>query len=141
MMPPTRDPVVHLELHTGDLPRACAFYGLLCGWRPERIDTSSGTYWGLGLGDEFGGGVVECDTPRPLWLPYVEVADVARTTERARRLGASVLLEPREGPAGWRSVVAAPAAGEIAFWQPKEHSRANLGPVPGPDGCKSRVSG
>jgi predicted enzyme related to lactoylglutathione lyase len=141
MVPPTRDPVVHLELHTGDLPRACAFYGLLCGWRPERIDTSSGTYWGLGLGDEFGGGVVECDTPRPLWLPYVEVADVARTTERARRLGASVLLEPREGPAGWRSVVAAPAAGEIAFWQPKEHSRANLGPVPGPDGCKSRVSG
>jgi hypothetical protein len=30
-----------------------------------------------------------------------------------------VLLEPREGPAGWRSVVAAPAAGEIALWQPK----------------------
>jgi uncharacterized protein len=141
MMPPTRDPVVHLELHTGDLPRACAFYGLLCGWRPERIDTSSGTYWGLGLGDEFGGGVVECETPRPLWLPYVEVDDVAVTTERARRLGASVLLDPREGPAGWRSVVAAPAAGEIAFWQPKEHSRANLGPVPGADGCKSRVSG
>jgi hypothetical protein len=30
-----------------------------------------------------------------------------------------VLLEPREGPAGWRSVVSAPQAGEIAFWQPK----------------------
>ena len=141
MVPPTRDPVVHLELHTGDLPRACSFYGLLCGWRPERIETSSGTYWGLGLGGEFGGGVVECETPRPLWLPYVEVEDVARTTERARRLGASVLLEPREGPAGWRSVVATPAAGEIAFWQPKEHSRANLGPEPGADGCKSRISG
>jgi predicted enzyme related to lactoylglutathione lyase len=141
MVPPTRDPVVHLELHTGDLPRACAFYGLLCGWRPERIDTSSGRYWGLGLGEQFGGGVVECETAQPLWLPYVEVADVARTTARARRLGASVLLDPREGPAGWRSVVRAPAAGEIAFWQPKEHSRANLGPAPGADGCKSRVSG
>jgi predicted enzyme related to lactoylglutathione lyase len=71
------------------------------------------------LGGGFGGGIVECGTRRPLWLPYVEVADVAGVTDRARGLGASVLLEPREGPAGWRSVVAAPAAGEIAFWQPK----------------------
>ena len=49
----------------------------------------------------------------------MEVSQIADATERARRLGASVLLEPREGPAGWRSVVAAPAAGEIAFWQRK----------------------
>jgi len=40
-------------------------------------------------------------------------------TERARLLGATVLLEPREGPAGWRSVVAAPAGAELALWQPK----------------------
>jgi hypothetical protein len=30
-----------------------------------------------------------------------------------------VLLEPREGPAGWRSVVTSPAGGELAFWQAK----------------------
>src|ERR671920_665823 len=47
-----------------------------------------------------------------LWLPYVEVADVGEATERARALGAAVVLEPREGPAGWRSVVAAAPAGE-----------------------------
>jgi predicted enzyme related to lactoylglutathione lyase len=40
-------------------------------------------------------------------------------TERAQRLGARIMLGPREGPAGWRSVVATPAGGEIAFWQPK----------------------
>ncbi len=118
------NPVVHLELHTGDLPRACAFYAELCDWRPERIDVGSGTYWALELGSGFGGGgIVECETTRPLWLPYVEVSDIAETTECARRLGASVLLEPREGPAGWRSVVAAPAGAEIAFWQPKEQHR------------------
>jgi predicted enzyme related to lactoylglutathione lyase len=54
-----------------------------------------------------------------VWLPYIEVAEISEATERARRLGASVLLDPREGPAGWRSAVAAPAGGEIAFWQPK----------------------
>jgi hypothetical protein len=28
-------------------------------------------------------------------------------------------MEPREGPVGWRSVVATPAGGDVAFWQPK----------------------
>jgi predicted enzyme related to lactoylglutathione lyase len=34
-----------------------------------------------------------------------------------------VVLEPREGPAGWRSVIAAPAGAEIALWQPKAAPR------------------
>ncbi|MEX2194377.1 MAG: VOC family protein [Thermoleophilaceae bacterium] len=117
-------PVVHLELHTGDLPGACSFYAQLCGWRPQRIEAGCGGYWALELGEALGGGgVVECETTRPLWLPYVEVEDIADVTARARRLGASVLLEPREGVAGWRSVVAAPAGGEIALWQQKERRR------------------
>ena len=118
-MPMPATPLVHLELHTGDLQRARAFYAELCGWRQERIDARHGSYLALELGGGLGGGIVECDTARSLWLPYVEVPEVGEATERARRLGASVLLEPREGPAGWRSVVATPAAGEIAFWQPK----------------------
>ena len=112
-------PVVHLELHTGDLQRARAFYGQLCEWRADRIDPRHGSYLALELGGELGGGIVECATQRPLWLPYVEVAEIGAATDRARDLGAAVLLEPREGPAGWRSVVATPAAGEIAFWQGK----------------------
>jgi predicted enzyme related to lactoylglutathione lyase len=119
MPPATARPVVHLELHTQSLRRACAFYTAVCGWRPERIDSIAGSYLALELGGELGAGVVECATRRSVWLPYVEVAEVSETTERARALGASVLLEPREGPAGWRSVVAAAAVGEIAFWQPK----------------------
>jgi predicted enzyme related to lactoylglutathione lyase len=47
------------------------------------------------------------------------VPEIGAATERARTLGAAVLLEAREGPAGWRSVVATPAGGEIAFWQAK----------------------
>ena len=109
------NPVVHLELHTRDLPHAAAFYALACGWPPERVEG----YLALRLGGRLGGGIVECGTSRALWLPYVEVGDVAAATERARALGASVTLEPREGPTGWRSVVSTPAAGELAFWQSK----------------------
>jgi predicted enzyme related to lactoylglutathione lyase len=112
-------PVVHLELHTGDLDRARSFYTALCGWPAERIDTGRGSYQALELGGGLGGGIVECATERPLWLPYVEVPEIAAATERARSAGAVVMLSPREGPAGWRSVVGTPAGGEIAFWQPK----------------------
>jgi uncharacterized protein len=114
------DPVVHLELHTADLPGAVAFYDGLFGWRPERIEAGGGAYTALELGRGFGGGgVVECPTAQPLWLPYVKVGDVGEATRRAREMGASVELSPREGPAGWRSVLRAPAVGEFALWQPK----------------------
>ncbi|MEA2466861.1 MAG: uncharacterized protein QOJ57_987 [Thermoleophilaceae bacterium] len=119
MLPPNATPVVHLELHTGDGERARDFYAELCRWRPEQVDTDHGSYLALEIGRGLGGGIVECATGHSLWLPYVEVRDIAAATERARRLGATTLLEPREGPAGWRSVVASPAGGEIAFWQQK----------------------
>jgi uncharacterized protein len=119
MTPASPNPVVHLELRSGNLPRACAFYTRLLGWRAETVHVGSRTYLALGLGDRIEGGVAECDAERALWLPYVEVADVAEATERARCLGGDVSLEPREGPVGWRSVVAAPAGAEIGLWQPK----------------------
>jgi predicted enzyme related to lactoylglutathione lyase len=112
-------PVVHLELHTGDLAGARAFYSALCDWRPERIAVPRGSYLALEMGGALGGGIVECAARRPLWLPYVEVPDVREATDRALELGATVVLEPREGPAGWRGVVAAASAGELALWQPK----------------------
>jgi len=111
--------IVHLELHTPDVGRARAFCAKLCRWRIEQIEHASGSYHALQLSENLGGGLVECSTPRAVWLPYVEVARIDSATELARRLGASVLLEPREGPAGWRSVIATPEIGEIAFWQQK----------------------
>jgi uncharacterized protein len=112
-------PVVHLELHTHDLGAASTFYRELLRWRTRPIDSPWGSYHALALGGGLGGGIVRCGARRGTWLPYVEVEDIAAITERAGRLGAAVLLEPREGPAGWRSVVATSEGGEVAFWQPK----------------------
>lgn len=112
--------VVHLELHTPRLAGAGGFYSSLFGWRAEQIATDHGSYVGLKLGG-IDGGMVECGTERPLWLPYVEVDRIAVSTERARALGAELLLEPREGPAGWRSVVRTDDGGEVALWQRKEY--------------------
>jgi predicted enzyme related to lactoylglutathione lyase len=120
MLPANARPVVHLELHTPDGCRARDFYAALCRWQPERIETAGAQpYHAVEMGRGLGGGIVECGTAKPLWLPYVEVADIEAATGHAARLGAKTLLTPREGPAGWRSVVATPAGGEIALWQQK----------------------
>jgi predicted enzyme related to lactoylglutathione lyase len=111
--------VVHLELHTRDLARARAFYAGMLGCRFETVRIGSASYLAMDLGAGLGGGIVECAAARPVWLPYVEVDDIQDATALARELGAGVLLEPREGPAGWRSVVAEPGGGEVAFWQAK----------------------
>jgi predicted enzyme related to lactoylglutathione lyase len=123
-----RSPLVHLELQTGNLPRAVAFYTRLFGWRTERIEVPCGSYLALDLADGIEGGVVEREAESALWLPYVEVPDLAAAVGRARALGASVLLEPREGPAGWRSIIAAPAGGEVALWQSKSAAVGDLEP-------------
>jgi predicted enzyme related to lactoylglutathione lyase len=123
MRPLHPNPVVHLELHTADLTGASALYSELCGWRPEQVETCAGRYLAFEFGAALAAGMVETDAGRPLWLPYVEVGRIDEATDRARRLGASVAVEPREGPAGWRSVVSTPAGGELAFWQPKVGAR------------------
>jgi len=115
--------LVHLELHTRDLSGASTFYDRLLGWRTERLDSRWGTYHALALGGALAGGIIECTAGRPLWLPYVQVEDIDAVTQRGRALGAEILLQPREGPAGWRSVLASSEGGEIALWQPK-HRRA-----------------
>ena len=109
-------------------PATCAgardFYAELCGWRPERIDAARRSYLALELGGGLGGGIVECATRR------AAVAALRRGRRRSPRppsgraaLGASVLLEPREGPAGWRSVVATPAAARSPSGSPSGSAR------------------
>jgi hypothetical protein len=112
-------PVVHLELHTSDREASSRFYSGLLQWQTEPIDTKWGSYHALNLGSGLDGGIVECGTRPASWLPYVAVDRIEATTELARRLGARVLLAPREGPAGWRAVLSTPAGGEIALWEPK----------------------
>jgi predicted enzyme related to lactoylglutathione lyase len=119
MIESSPNPVVHLELHSGNLARACNFYSQVCGWRIEHVHAAHRSYHVLDWGGTLEGGIVECGTDRATWLPHVEVACADEATDRAQRLGASVLLPPREGPAGWRSVVRVPEGGELAFWQSK----------------------
>ena len=119
MAPSLTHPVVHLELRTASPTQARQFYTQLFSWRVERVRAGSVSYVVLELAHGVQGGIVELERDEPAWLPYVEVSDIAAATERARRLGADVVLAPREGAAGWRGVLTVPAGAQIALWQPK----------------------
>jgi predicted enzyme related to lactoylglutathione lyase len=41
---PAPQELVHLELHTPNLGRACAFYSTLLAWRPRRIEAAGAAY-------------------------------------------------------------------------------------------------
>jgi predicted enzyme related to lactoylglutathione lyase len=112
-------PVVHLELRTGNLAGACTFFAQTFGWRAEIIYVGALSYVALECGTRLDVGVVEADADPPGWLPYVEVTEIRGATETARRQGATIRLDPREGPLGWRSIVATPAGAEVGLWQPK----------------------
>ena len=111
--------MVHLELHTRDLARARELYAGLLGWRPRELDLAGRGYVGYDLAPGLGGGLVQCATGRALWLPYVEVPDVDAAAARAAALGAAVLTEPHDGPAGRRAVIGTREGGEIALWRPR----------------------
>lgn len=111
--------LIHLELHTGDKCGAAEFLTQLLGWRADQVRSAAGNYLSLAMGPQLGGGIVDCGANPPQWLPYAAVDRVMRSTERAGELGAEVLVDPREGPTGWRSVIASPTGGLIGLWQPK----------------------
>jgi predicted enzyme related to lactoylglutathione lyase len=111
--------VVHLELRTANLPGACSFFAQAFGWRAEIIHVAAQSYVTLESGARLDIGVVEAAADPPGWLPYVEVPEILRATGAAERYGATIRLDPREGPVGWRSVVTTPDGAELGLWQPK----------------------
>jgi hypothetical protein len=55
----------------------------------------------------------------PHWLPYVEVADVKKTIAKAKKLGATIMLEFMAlGEMGSIGVFADPAGAPIGVWAP-----------------------
>lgn len=116
------NPFVHVELHTGDVARAKAFYSQLFDWKLDDLPAPGGAtpYTLINVGKGTGGGMFADDGTPPHWLAYVGVADIKASTVKARELGADVLQDAMEIPGyGWLSVIRDPTGAVIALWQPK----------------------
>jgi uncharacterized protein len=121
------NPFVHLELHTGDVGKAKAFYSKLFEWKLEDMPMpGGGSYTMIGVGDGTGGGMTKNEMPGtpPHWLAYVGVEDVASSTRKARELGARIVQDKMEvGTFGWMSVITDPTGATLALWEPKPQQK------------------
>lgn len=71
-------------------------------------------------GDQPWAGVVEGDDATAgHWVPYVQVDDLDAATAKGLALGATVVQEKSEGPAGTAVTVADPAGALVALWVPR----------------------
>ena len=113
---------VHVELNTTDLDKAKAFYGKLFKWTLEDVPMPGMDYTMIKVGEGTGGGMMKHPVPGApsAWLAYVEVDDIAASTEKARSLGATIMRDVTEVPgAGWLSILIDPTGAALGLWKPK----------------------
>jgi predicted enzyme related to lactoylglutathione lyase len=116
-----------VDLGTNDAQGAKAFYGGLLGWEFEDLPSGDqGTYSTCRLDGRAVAGLYD-GAELPAWGSYIRVDDADRATERARQLGAEVLVEPFDAPGGGRvATVRDPAGAEVSLSQPGESFVAEL---------------
>lgn len=51
------------------------------------------------------------------WVPYAEVSDVDAATQKAVKLGGTLLQDKTRGPAGHFTIVRDPGGATLALWQ------------------------
>lgn len=114
------NPFVHIELHTGDLAKAKAFYSGLFGWNLQDLPMPGGSYTMINVGEGTGGGMMGDPGTPPHWLAYIGVEDADVATAKAKSLGATVVQGVMEvGDYGWMSVLTDPTGAAFALWQAK----------------------
>jgi predicted enzyme related to lactoylglutathione lyase len=113
-------PFIFFDLRTPDADRSRAFYRDLAGLTVEDVPAGSATIPMFATDGEVWGGLTELpagDTRAPQWIPYLPVENVDDARGRAIALGAMVVRERTDLPAGSVVVIADPGGATIALWQ------------------------
>ncbi len=132
-----------VDLMSLDRERSSAFYGALFGWEVDHgQDDHGGRYSMFRLGELELAGMGEMDDAMrasgvpPSWSSYVTVEDLDAATDRARTLGAQILVPPLDLTAGGEAVgrmaiLADPEGAAISLWQAGRHVGAGMTNEPG----------
>ena len=90
------------ELTTGDPAAAADFYSRLFGWTIRETGPEMGGYRVASIGSDGIAGIMaappQAQGGPPAWGVYVTVNNVDETLATARRLGATICMEPMDVP-------------------------------------------
>jgi predicted enzyme related to lactoylglutathione lyase len=98
---PTAGHFVWNELASKDPAASVAFYSQIGGFTSAKMEMGEmGTYHTLASGDKSRAGIMAQQMPQQphAWLPYVQVASADQTAEKAKRLGAQLVVPPTQIP-------------------------------------------
>lgn len=108
------------ELYTADPAASAKFYGELVGFTADVKDMGRGPYTILSKDGKPRAGIIQA--PRPnipqQWMPYVQVASTDTTVEKAKKLGATVVMPAADLPIGRIAAFTDPAGVAIGVAQP-----------------------
>ncbi len=132
---------VWYELMTTDMKAAGDFYKSVVGWSTQASPMPGMDYTLFMSGESMAAGLMnqpeesrKMGAP-PSWMGYVGVKDVATATAKAKRLGGTVYVEPRDIPGMGRfSVVADPQMAVFAMFQAVPARDPPPAPPPGTPG-------
>ena len=122
---------VHHELNTDNPAAAKKFYKGLFGWSFQDMKMPDGSVYSMFQADPTSGGGVQ-KNPMPgapnAWLQYVGVKSVKQSMAKAKKLGATVLVEympiPEHGALG---IFADPTGATCAVWEPSAKTAKKAG--------------
>ncbi len=90
------------ELMTKDTSAARQFYSDIFGWHFEEMPMEGMKYTVVKVGEKAVAGIMEIPNEAgemcPNWGVYITVDDVDTTAAKARQLGATIFVEPRDIP-------------------------------------------
>ena len=115
------NPFVHVELNTSDINKAKTFYSKLFDWKLEDLDTPGDGYTLIKVGEGTGGGMMKQPVPGApsAWVAYVGVDDIKAATQKAKSLGAKIMMDSHEIPGiGWFSTIVDPTGAVLNLWKP-----------------------
>jgi predicted enzyme related to lactoylglutathione lyase len=120
-----------VELSSPDADASADFYRELMGWSPTEpgpVDQTGGYRMFQQDGQNVGGLMGHMQEGQPtVWTTYVSVADADEVTEKVKRAGGSVVVEPMDVmDLGRMAVYSDPAGAVFGVWQPKTFAGADL---------------
>lgn len=123
------NPFVHLDLSTDDIGAAKKFYKSVFDWRFK--DFPQMQWSGIDVGKGVGGGIGKKQMPTQptAWTAYVDVTDVKKTIAKAKKAGATIVVDHMEVPnMGYLGVFVDPQGATIGVWQTMKKSAASAAP-------------
>jgi predicted enzyme related to lactoylglutathione lyase len=112
--------IVHFEIPADRPEGLVRFYAELFGWRIEKAPIPNMDYYvcHTGEGPGIDGGIMRRAAPEQAVTNYVKVEQVDPVLEKARALGARVVVPRTAVPGmGWFAVALDPDGNPVGFWQ------------------------